>query len=166
LVCEDHIYRAITKIIDFDALTSPLKTLYSEYGRGGYPVSTGFKCLVIQFLEDLSDRELEAHLRDSLSSKLFCGFGLCDKTPEHTYFSRLRERIGTKRLSHIYGRIQKSLKDAGYIREVFTFVDASTLQSRVDVWKARDKAIADSENDQTETCFQKKGLPLRSHQEK
>ena len=39
-----------------------------------------------------------------------------------------------------------SLKDAGFIKEVFTFVDASAIISQVDVWNARDKAIADSEN--------------------
>jgi transposase len=148
LVAEGHAYRAIIKLIDFNDLTRPLRKLYSELGRGGYPVSTGFKCLLVQFLEDLSDRELEAHLQDSLSAKLFCGFGLCDETPKHTYFSRLRTRIGTKRLSKLFKRIQISLKKAGYLREVFTFVDASKLESQIDIWSARDKAIADSENEE------------------
>jgi IS5 family transposase len=39
----------------------------------------------------------------------------------------------------MFRRINKSLKEAGYIKEVFTFIDASAIKSRVDVGKARDK---------------------------
>jgi len=106
--------------------------------------------LLVQVTEDLSDRQLEAHLQDSLSAKLFCGFGLTETTPDHSYFHSLRERIGTKRLARLFSEIRKALKKAGLIREVFTFVDATQLQSRVDVWKARDKAIEDALNEQSD----------------
>jgi IS5 family transposase len=85
-------------------------------------------------------------LEDSLATKLFCGFALNERTPDHSYFSILRDRIGTKRLAEIFAHIRLSLKKAGLIREVFSFVDASELHARVDVWKARDKAIADRKN--------------------
>ena len=97
-------------------------------------------------MNDLSDRQLEAHLKDSLSAKLFCGFGLFDQTPDHSYFTKLRDRIGASKLAKMFARINKSLKEAGLIREVFTFMDASAIKSQVDVWRARDKAIADQEN--------------------
>ena len=41
-----------------------------------------------------------------------------------------------------------SLKKEGLIREFYTFVDASKIIACVDSWKARDRAIADSANDQ------------------
>jgi IS5 family transposase len=83
LVPEDNHYRKLLKLVDFDVLTHPLKKRYSAFGRGGYPVSVGFKCLLVQAIQDLSDRQLEVHLRDSLSVKLFCGFGLTQATPDH-----------------------------------------------------------------------------------
>ena len=43
LVPEDNFYRKLLKLMDFDKLTSPYKKLYSESGRAGYPISTGFK---------------------------------------------------------------------------------------------------------------------------
>lgn len=99
-------------------------------------------------MSDLRDRQLEVHLKDSLSAKLFCRFDLIKKTSERSYFGKLRNRIGTEKLANMFRRINKSLKEGGYIKEVFTFIDAGAIKSRVDVWKARDKALADATNDE------------------
>ncbi|MCK4790975.1 MAG: hypothetical protein KAV87_44990 [Desulfobacteraceae bacterium] len=63
LVRADHPYRRMVKMIGFTELTRPLRKLYSELGRGGYPIEQGFRCLLLQFLEDLSDRELSRFYR-------------------------------------------------------------------------------------------------------
>jgi IS5 family transposase len=146
LVRADHAYRRLVKVVDWSKLTKPLEQLYSELGRGGYPVAQGFRSLLLQFLEDLSDRELERFLQENNAGKYFCGFELFDPTPDFSYFSRLRSRIGTKRLAELFNRVRESLRASGLVREVFTFVDASQLLSRVDVWEARDRALADREN--------------------
>jgi IS5 family transposase len=150
LVPADHKYRRILNIVDFDKLTEGLRVTYSSQGRAGYPVTTAFKCLLLQFMNDLSDRELEDYFKDSLAGKLFCGFELLDKTPDHTYFCKIRSRFGIHKLTELFNKFQKALKDKKLIREVFTFADASELRSRIDHWKARDIAIADKENDETD----------------
>jgi len=96
LVTSNHPYRKILSLINFKQLTKPLRKLYSTNGRGGYPVETAFKCLLLQHMEDLSGRELERFLQENLAAKLFCGFSLREETPEHSYFSYFRKRIGTK----------------------------------------------------------------------
>ncbi|MDI6809900.1 MAG: transposase [Candidatus Eisenbacteria bacterium] len=146
LVRGDHRYRQMLKLLDFGELTRPLRDLYSELGRGGYPVEQGFRCLLLQYLEDLSDRQLEEHLAENNAGKYFCGFELLAKTPSFSYFSYLRTRIGPKRLAKLFNRVGESLRASGIIRGVFTFVDASALLSRVNVWEARDRALADREN--------------------
>ena len=146
LVPENNSYRKLLKLVSFEQLCRPLEALYSSAGRAGYPVSSGFRCLLVQAIEDLSDRQLEQKLKDSLAAKLFCGFTLTEHTPDYSYFSVLRERIGTKRLATLFAELRRSLKQAGFIREVFSFVDASKLEARVDVWKARDRAIQDKQN--------------------
>lgn len=55
-----------------------------------YGIARLFKCLLLQFLEDLSDRELERYLQENVASKWFCGFELTEVTPDHTVFSRVR----------------------------------------------------------------------------
>ena len=148
LVAPEHQYRAILRLFDWTELTQPLRSLYSQRGRQGYAVEQGFKCLFLQFLEDKSDREMEQFLKDSLAAKYFCSFGLVEETPDHSYFGKFRARIGTHQLSNIFKRIVQSLKKAGLIREFYTFVDASRIVACVDSWRARDKAIADAENEQ------------------
>lgn len=92
LVSSGQRYRAILKLFDWSELTKPLRSCYSHYGRKGYAVEQGFKCLFLQFLEDKSDREMEEFLSDSLAAKYFCNFGLTEETPDHSYFGSFRER--------------------------------------------------------------------------
>ena len=141
LVSAKHPYRKILALINFKELTRELQTCYSKIGRGGYPVESGFKALLLQYMEDLSNREAQRFLEENLAGKLFCGFGLKDQTPEHTYFVDLRQRIGTKRLAELFNRVREALIRNGMIREVFTFVDATKLISKMSTWDERDKAI-------------------------
>ncbi len=91
-------------------------------------------------MEDLSDRELERYMSDSNAAKWFCDFGLTDKTPDHTVFSKLRKKIGTDKLAAMFDILRNQLKQQGYMSEVFTFVDASHLISKANLWQERDEA--------------------------
>jgi IS5 family transposase len=91
---------------------------------------------------------MEQFLKYNLAAKYFCTFGLVEETPDHSYFGKFRGRIGTHQLSNIFKRMVESLKQEGLIREFYTFVDASRIIACVDSWRARDKAIADTENEQ------------------
>lgn len=82
-------------------------------------------------MEDLSDREMERYLSENLAAKWFCESGLEQSTPDHSYFGDFRRRIGTKGLMTLFSRVRKCLCTMGLIREVFTFVDASQLISKL-----------------------------------
>lgn len=141
LVHAEHAYRKLLAMIDFTELTKELRDCYSDWGRPGYPIEAGFKCLLLQYMEDLSNREAERFLQENLAGKLFCGFGLKDSTPDHTYFVLLRKRIGAERLAELFNKVREALKRQGLIREIFTFVDANQLISKFSTWEERDKAI-------------------------
>lgn len=141
LVSAHHPYRKILELVDFKELTKDLRRCYSKLGRGGYPIETGFKALLLQYMEDLSNREAERFLEENLAGKLFCGFGLKDPTPNHTYFVDLRQRIGTEALADLFNKVREALKAQGIIREIFTFVDATQLASKLSTWEERDRAI-------------------------
>lgn len=91
-------------------------------------------------MEYLSNRELERYLSDSVAAKWFCNFELTEFTPDYTAFSRLRSKIGTNILSKIFADFRDQLRSKGYISEVFTFVDASHLISKANLWEERDKS--------------------------
>jgi len=143
LISPDHNYRKFKELWNFDEIKNEIEKIEtnnkSEYN--GYGIFRLFLCLLIQFMEDLSDRELEESLKSNLASKWFCNFGILEKTPDYSLFTRIRKRIGTKRLADIFNILRTQLKSQGYMNEVFTFIDASHLISKSTLWKERDKAI-------------------------
>ena len=143
LVRSNHPYRKLLKILDLKQLCEPLQCLLNKNkGCPGYNIESGFAGLILQWMEDLSDRELERFLQENNSGKYFCGFSLKEKTPDHSYFSVLRKKIGAERLATIFNMIVRKLKENKLVSNVFTFVDASKLISKAALWEERDRAIS------------------------
>lgn len=109
-------------------------------GAEGYGVERLFRGLLVQFMEDLSDRELARYLEENLAAKWRCGFTLSEPTPDYSLFTRVRTRIGPTRLSQLFAPMRAHLKAAGLMSEVVTVVDATHLIAQATLWEERDKA--------------------------
>ena len=140
IVRADHPYRKVLEIVDFTSLCKSLHDCYSaDSGVYGYPIESAFKCLLLQQWEDLSDREMERCLQENNAAKLFCGFNLTDVTPDHSFFGRMRQRIGVERLAKLFNQVTEQLRKQKLVSQVFTFVDATAIISKLSLWKERDK---------------------------
>lgn len=145
LVGEEHAFRKINELVNFYDIVSPYYQLYSNTGAQGIDIVKGFKCLLVQFWEDYSDRQMEKALQYNVAVKWFCGFELLEKTPDHSYLGKLRKRLGTKNVADIFNKVNNVLKEKGYFGNVFTFIDASSIITKTALWEERDKAIKDGE---------------------
>ncbi len=145
LVEADNPFRYLNEHFNFTELANSLAGCYSELGTTGIAVEKGFKALLVQFWEDYSDRQMEKALRHNIEVRWFCGFGLTEQTPDHSYFGKLRKRIGTNRLAEIFHQTNEAMKEKNLFGEVFTFLDASSIITKTALWDERDKAIADGE---------------------
>ena len=145
LVDARHPFRTLSRVINFSTLVNPLRELYSDLGTTGIDVEKGFKTLLIQFWEDYSDREMEKAIRENIAIRWFCGFSLSENTPDYSYLSKLRKRIGSEKLSELFNKINEELNKRGLFGNVFIFIDASTIVSKTALWEERDKAIKDGE---------------------
>lgn len=145
LVKQDDPFRKINELVNFYDIVSPYYTLYSDIGTKGIDIVKGFKCLLVQFWEDYSDREMERALQYNVAVKWFCGFELMEETPDHSYFGKLRKRLGTKNIADIYNKVNEVLKSQGYFGSMFKFIDASSIVTKTALWAERDKAIKDGE---------------------
>ena len=143
IIDANHPFRKLKQLIDFSTLIAPLREVYSTLGAHGIDVEYGMKSLLIQFWEDYSDRQMEKAIRENLAIRWFCGFSLTEETPDHTYFCKLRKRIGTKRIAQFFKDVNGVLEKYGLFGNVFTFIDASTIVTKTALWKERDHAIRD-----------------------
>jgi IS5 family transposase len=145
MVEDDNPFRYLDEHFNFAELASSLSKCYSELGTTGIAVEKGFKALLVQFWEDYSDRQMELALRNNIVVRWFCGFGLMEDTPDHSYFGKLRKRIGPSRLAEIFHKVNEAMKKKNLFGEVFTFIDASSIITKTALWDERDKAIAEGE---------------------
>jgi transposase len=107
LVKADHQYRKFKEIFDFGLVRETLKSVENRANYKGYGVERLFKCLLLQFMENLSDRELEKYLSDSNAAKWFFYFDLTESKTDYRVFSKLRAKISTNLLSKIFSSFAK-----------------------------------------------------------
>ena len=135
----------INKTVDLNSLLYRLKDLEKEMGRNGYGIDVGLRCLFLQFLYDLSDRQAEKELRFNIAYRWFCGFTAHEQTPDHSFFCRFRNLVGTNRIGKIFKSIVNKAKEKELVRGVFHFVDATSIITKNTTWAERDKAIKEGE---------------------
>lgn len=145
MVGQNHPFRKLNEMIDFEELVAPYRELYSDIGAEGIDVIKGFRALLIQFWENYSDREMERLLSENVAVKWFCGFGLTDKTPDHSYFGKLRKRLGAESIADIFNNVNEILRLKGLFGDVFKFIDASAIVTKTALWEERDRAIKEGE---------------------
>ena len=105
LVSAEHVYRKFIQLLDLTSIAERLQKLENNQYRGakGYGIEILFRCLLLEFIEDLSDRELEKMLQENNAAKYFCGFGLCEVTPDFSLFNKTRKKIGPEELANMFG---------------------------------------------------------------
>lgn len=99
LVPARHTYRKLKTILDFGRITRCAEAKVYATGAEGFGKLRLILCLILQFMEDLSDREFERFIAENNAAKWFCGFSLLEKTPDYTTICKFRNALGTKRIS-------------------------------------------------------------------
>ncbi len=98
-----HPYRRVQAYLP---ATKALIEVRQLKGADGYGVERLFRCLLLQFMEALSDRERERDLEENLAAQWFCGFTVSAPTPDYSLFTRVRTRLGTTRLSQLFATMR------------------------------------------------------------
>jgi len=96
-----------------------------------------FKLLVLQFMYDLSDRELEEAARDRLYFRWFCRIDPVGSPPDYTAFCRFRDRIGPDTIKSFFDDLVNEAAHAGFVLDNLSLVDATAIKAKVDVFKLK-----------------------------
>jgi len=137
-----HPFRALNSSLNLDTIAKQYRHLYSKTGTKGIAIEKAIRLLAVQFLEDFSDREMERAISENMAIRWFCGYELTEETPDHSFFGKFRERLGTKNIGKIFKTINDELKHKGLIGDTFSFIDATGIVTKTALWEERDKALA------------------------
>ena len=102
----------------------------SGVGRPGIDPVVYLKMIMVGFFEDLpSERAIAARCADSLSIRAFLNYELHEKTPEHSSFTVIRQRLGLEIYESIFVLVLEVLREHGLLRGKNLGIDASVIEA-------------------------------------
>ncbi|MCS6962264.1 MAG: transposase, partial [Deltaproteobacteria bacterium] len=99
---------------------------------------------LVMFMTNRSMREMEDLLSHHRGIREVCGFKAMEEGPDHTTISEWIRKIGSRGASEIFRRATRRLRGSPAGKVLELFVDSSEVVKKVDIWKARDKAIEEA----------------------
>lgn len=96
VVPRDSFLWQLRDLIQWDVFTDRFVKMYvgnAERGRPPYRPVVVFKCLLLAYLYNLSERSVEWYVRNTFEGRLFLDVDITDPTPDHTTLSLFRSRI-------------------------------------------------------------------------
>lgn len=102
----------------------------SNAGRPGIDPVVYLKMMMIGFFEDLpSERAIAARCADSMSIRAFLNYSLEEKTPEHSSFTVIRQRLGLEIYQQIFTLTLQALREHGLLRGKNLGIDSSVIEA-------------------------------------
>jgi transposase len=102
----------------------------SGVGRPGIDPVVYLKMVMVGFFEDLpSERAIAARCADSLSIRTFLKYELNEKTPEHSSFTVIRQRLGLDIHEGIFALTLQVLREHGLLRGKNLGIDSSVIEA-------------------------------------
>ena len=116
----------------FDRAVERLCARFYKGVRGRPSIAPGvyFRMLLIGYFEGLdSERAIAWRVADSLSLRKFLGYGLDEKTPDHSTISRTRRLYWLSTHQAVFRWVLKVLVDEGLLQGKTIAIDATTLDA-------------------------------------
>jgi transposase len=102
----------------------------SGVGRPGIDPVVYLKMIMVGFFEDLpSERAIAARCADSMSIRAFLKYELHEKTPEHSSFTVIRQRLGLDIYQQIFTLSLQALREHGLMRGKNLGIDSSVIEA-------------------------------------
>jgi transposase len=99
-------------------------------GRPGIDPVVYLKMIMVGFFEDLpSERAIAARCADSISIRSFLNYSLEEKTPDHSTFTVIRQRLGLEVYQQIFTLTLQALREHGLLRGKNLGIDSSVIEA-------------------------------------
>jgi len=102
----------------------------SGVGRPGIDPVVYLKMIMVGFFEDLpSERAIAARCADSMSIRAFLKYELHERTPDHSSFTVIRQRLGLEIYEDIFTLTLRALREHGLLRGKNLGIDSSVIEA-------------------------------------
>ncbi len=102
----------------------------SKGGQPGIDPEVYFKMLMVGFFENLpAERAIAARCADSLAIRAFLHYELTERTPHHSSFTVIRQRLPLDVYSQVFDLILVALHEAKLLRGKHLAIDTSVLEA-------------------------------------
>jgi IS5 family transposase len=149
------------ELVDWNAMAAAIAPLFPEQPKGGrpfWPAVTMLKCVMLQKWFNLSDPQLEEHLRDRISFRKFIRLSLDDATPDETTMVEFRRRLREHGMaSALFDNVVQTLRHKGLILKEGTIVDATIVDAPMGSKVSDDDALERHTHDPAATYTKNHG---------
>lgn len=148
MVPQGHFLRALKELFDWQELGKGLIRLYAGqglYGRPPYDPVLVFKMLFLSYLYNLSERDTERWVNDSVSARFFLDLAIDELVPHHSTLTVFKNRLlstgNWQALRDIHDGLLKQAQGHGLRFGHIQLVDS--VHTQADVNNQKDRARQD-----------------------
>jgi transposase len=129
LVHQDHLLRKVDRILETSFIRKLTAACYaSGVGRPSIDPEVFFRMLLVAYLYGIkSDRQLCEDVHHNFAYRWFCRLALPDKVPDHSSFSRIRDRYGEDIFEALFRRIVEMCQKRGLVGSQCRVMTDATL---------------------------------------
>jgi transposase len=126
---EDHLLRQVDRIVEPAFIRKLIAACYAEgKGRPSTDPVVYFRMLLVAFLYGIdSNRRLCEEVHFNLAYRWFCRLSLEDDVPDHSSFSRIRDRYGEEIYEQVFHEIVMRCQQHGLVAEECSVMTDATL---------------------------------------
>jgi IS5 family transposase len=140
VVPQDHFLRQLNDLVDWEGISRKLARYYeggASYGPSPYEPAMLLKMLLVSYLYNLSERQVEELANDTLSVKFFLGLAVNEKAPDHSTLTVFKHRLlaggGVGVYEELFQGIVGLAKEKGIEFGTVQVVDSTHTEADVDV---------------------------------
>lgn len=123
----------ISERVDFQFVRALTKPYFAAIGRPSIDAVVMVKMMLIGYLFGIpSDRQLVEDCADRFSFREFLGYNLDERLPDHSTFTRWRERLGPDYFNDVLHEILRQCVEAGMKISHARCVDATAVKAQAD----------------------------------
>jgi len=143
----EHFLKDLARSVDFTFVRQACRGFYADWGRDPWDPVVMFKMVCLQFLYDLSDREVEEQASFNLMFKWFLGLSAEEPAPDHTTLCRFRARLGAEGFQTLFNRMVEQARERGLVSDRLHILDATHINAKVDLFRLKKEHCRGDDDD-------------------